>query len=787
MTGNRDMYCENCGKKLEGNARFCIYCGAETGQADSEEALFLNPAASEGKREAESFLPDNRTVNAAYPQASLKKGTVLENTYEIMEAIGFGGGGIVYRARHLRLQTDVVVKKIRDEIRGRVRTRREADILKNLKHPFLPRIYDFIETPDGVYTVMDFVQGENLDEAVKRYGRFPQKLVKKWAEQLGAALDYLHSQKPPIIHSDIKPANIMLTQSGDICLIDFNISLAMGETMESAVGISAGFSPPEQYRDPAAYTRITYNYMVKRSQRMQSVAAGTEGGAGSPKGNTGKAAVTGVDAAKYARFIGKGIDTRSDIFSLGVTLYYMITGIEPPADFDARIPIAETGIVISEGFAAILERMMAVSPGARYQNGGEFLKAVRNCHKLDRRYIAMRRRQMGIQAASLICLGLGIVSVFGGFARLRTERNSAYYGMIREAEEVMNMYEYDEAKELLETARELSETRVEAYEKGVYLLYLKGDYENCIKAGEEYINTTPFLLESREEEELFGNIYYIVGNAYLELEDYASAKKLFQYALEYNDRNSLYYRDYAIALAKSGQIKKAERELENGIDRGMADDSIYMVQGEIAHVRGKYEEALEHLDQTISLTDDAQMKKRAILLCADIYKTIGNEALDQEISLLEKYMDQFESGGSLILTEYLAEAYARKARVDVAAAQEWYEKSLALFSAIDERGAATYQMRENMAILYENMRDFDRAEEMLLEMTEEYPERYEAYKRLAYLEADREQTKADSDRDYHRMLEYYEQAEEKYSGKEQDPEMERLDIMMQELQGGGWL
>ena len=103
--------------------------------------------------------------------SSLTKGTILENAYEIIDEIGAGGGGIIYKARHLRLQTDVVVKKIKDEVRGKIRSRQEADILKKLKHPYLPRVYDFIETEDGVYTVMDFIHGENLDEAVKRHGK----------------------------------------------------------------------------------------------------------------------------------------------------------------------------------------------------------------------------------------------------------------------------------------------------------------------------------------------------------------------------------------------------------------------------------------------------------------------------------------------------------------------------------------------------------------------------------------------------------------------------------------
>lgn len=225
-----------------------------------EKTPVLDFLADDGKTEILECQTKNINSAEIKTEIPLKKGTILGNTYKIIGEIGSGGGGIVYKARHLRLQTDVVVKKIKDEVRGKIPIRQEADILKKLKHPNLPRVYDFIATADGVYTVMDFIRGENLDEVVKRHGRFSQKQVKKWAEQLGEALKYLHSQNPPIVHSDIKPANIMLTQDGDVCLIDFNISLAMGGTMESAVGISAGFSPPEQYRDPALYRKVTYHY-----------------------------------------------------------------------------------------------------------------------------------------------------------------------------------------------------------------------------------------------------------------------------------------------------------------------------------------------------------------------------------------------------------------------------------------------------------------------------------------------------------------------------------------------
>lgn len=105
-------------------------------------------------------------------------------------------------------------------------------------------MYDFIEADGKVYTVMEYVEGSSLKTLPDSGKRFSKREVYDYTRQLCEAAAYLHSRRPPIIHSDIKPANIMLTPDGNICLIDYNISLMLGE---SAVGVSDGYSPPEQY------------------------------------------------------------------------------------------------------------------------------------------------------------------------------------------------------------------------------------------------------------------------------------------------------------------------------------------------------------------------------------------------------------------------------------------------------------------------------------------------------------------------------------------------------------
>lgn len=146
----------------------------------------------------------------------------LGSGYSSIRPLGEGGMGTLYRAHKDSLDVDVVIKRVKQKFKGRMDERAEANILKTLKHKYLPRIYDVIESPSGyVYTIMDMIPGENMQNYVKTHGPVSQKLAYRWACQLCEVIAYLHSQVPPILHCDIKPSNIMITPNEDICVIDF--------------------------------------------------------------------------------------------------------------------------------------------------------------------------------------------------------------------------------------------------------------------------------------------------------------------------------------------------------------------------------------------------------------------------------------------------------------------------------------------------------------------------------------------------------------------------------------
>ena len=826
----------------------------------------------------------------------LGQGIRLNDTYILQEQLGFGGGGIVYKAYHERLQTEVVVKQIKDQVKGILKSRAEADILKKIKHSNLPQVYDFLEIDGEVYTVMDFVPGESLDKALAREKSFDSKTVYQWALQLADALSYLHSQKPPVIHSDIKPANVMLTPEGNICLIDFNVSLAFDEGRRTSTGISGGYSPPEQHQDFPSYIKRVRETKAAASRSIAALkplsgrktrqaqdsqkdgkteildaflpegdkteildAFQTEGDrmeipdtpqsegdrteildaflpegdrteildaflpegdrteildaflpegdrteildAFLPEGDktemlweaeaepSGSAYTATQTESIIATVAGRGVDERSDIYSLGATLYHLITGVKPSENFDVIRPIRDFHIEIGEGFSLIIEKMMELEPEKRYQNGKELLEALKHVYQLDSEYKRYRKRQRNLKILTSVLYAAGITIAGTGWMVMGREKVTAYNQAVDQAGTFIEDQQYEQAQEMIQDAILLLPERISAYEKEVLRLYSMGDYDGAIAYARDVINYPAYSINGEEEENILGNIYYILGNAYFEKGNYGNADICMKTAIEKNQQNSLYFRDYAIVLAKTGQPEEAKKMLDKAILLRLGEDSIYMVQGEIAYSKGDNEEAVERLLASIQAAESKNLEQRATILCAQAYEKLGDAYLDQEIELLKNSQNSFGVEVSMHLKEQLADAYARKAYLSEEDKETYYKNSLGVFQELYEKGYSTRQMMENIAILYQQMEQMEAAEAMLSQIAEKYPEDYRAYKRLAFLEADKQQKKKNEDRDYMKMKDFYDQAMDLYqkSEAESDTEMMMLENMMKDLADGGWM
>ncbi len=701
----------------------------------------------------------------------IRQGEILNNTYQILEEIGSGGGGIIYRARHRRLDIDVVVKQVKDEAKGIQSVTSEANVLKRLHHTYLPRVYDFLEIDGEIYTVMDFIDGMDLRKAVQTNGYYPQDVVFHWAKQLAEALNYLHSLDPPIIHGDIKPANIMLQPDGNICLIDFNVSLVFDETKRKLTSISEGFSPPEQYRNKTMYDKMTGNTQshVNTGNQTQNVFTDNSG-----RSYTEASTIDEETSQILERTVGQGIDERSDIYSLGATLYYVLTGVRPSSHYWENLPISAYDIQLSEGFSHIISKMMALDPAERYQNGMELKAAFDHVYELDSVYKDYRHRNnFRTLITSLLFIGGVGLCVAGGIT-MKRETDIEYVEQLLVADEEISEGNYDDAEILIKEAMVKRPKRVEAYVSETKRLYLTEDYDGVIDYGMAAINGPRFDIKTKEDQQSAGDIVFLMGNAYYEKEEYDDAVSCFKSAIERNDENGDYFRDYAAALAKEGNLEEALKCLEMAKKLGLGKDSIYMIEAEVSYIKKDYSKAIEDFRNTLEYTKDAIIRRRSVSFISDCYSRLGDFA--SQIQFLEQNVNQPDSSKSSIL--YLASAYFQSGQYDKAA--EMFKKSIDL-------GDIQIETRINLAGCYEQMGQLDNAEKILLETAKDYPDRYEIYRNLAFLESQKQMQVVNEQRNYNTMLDYYNKADELYrKSGEQDQQMMQLDNMIKQAREGGW-
>ena len=209
---------------------------------------------------------------------------VVGGRYAVMGMIGKGGFSVVYRVRDIQTGIEYAMKNYFSSNSGDKQKlleglERELNVLKNTSHPNLPKIYDLIKEEDNYFLIMEIVKGENLKSIVDRKGPLKKKEIKHVMMQVGSALYYLHSLEPPIVYRDLKPSNIVMDEKGIVKLVDFGIAKRYSkeiELNERAFG-SRGFAAPEQFGDSKGLS--IYN-----------------------------------------------TDTRTDIYGMGTTLYYLKTG-----------------------------------------------------------------------------------------------------------------------------------------------------------------------------------------------------------------------------------------------------------------------------------------------------------------------------------------------------------------------------------------------------------------------------------------------------------------------------
>jgi len=289
-------------------------------------------------------------------------GTVIDGKYEILREIGRGGMSVVYLAMDTHLNKQWAVKEIRKKGGGKKdeivvnSLLAEANMMKRLDHPALPRIVDIIDNGVTIYVVMDYIEGESLDKILNEYGVQSEELVIGWAKQLCDALSYLHAQKPPIIYRDMKPANVMLKPEGNIKIIDFGIAREYKELSlaDTTVLGTKGYAPPEQY-----------------------------------SGQT---------------------DARSDIFALGMTMHHLLTGVDP-RNGEAYVPVRQWNPELSEGIEIIIDKCVEPAAENRYQTCADLLYDLEHPDLITKGF---KRKQKNKLLAFVISAVFSVVMLLSG-------------------------------------------------------------------------------------------------------------------------------------------------------------------------------------------------------------------------------------------------------------------------------------------------------------------------------------------------------------------------------------
>lgn len=339
-------------------------------------------------------------------------GSVIDGKYEILRKIGQGGMSVVYLAMDTHLNKQWAVKEIRKKGNGKDDVvivnslLAEANMMKKLDHPSLPRIVDIIDNGETIFVVMDYIEGESLDKILLEYGPQPEELVIAWAKQLCDVLSYLHSQKPPIIYRDMKPANIMLKPEGNIKIIDFGIAREYKEQSlaDTTVLGTKGYAPPEQY-----------------------------------SGQT---------------------DARSDIFALGMTMHHLLTGIDPRGG-EKYVPVRMWNPELSEGIEIIIDKCVQPAAENRYQNCSDLLYDLEHPDLITKDYKRIQKRKL---RAFVISGTLAVALAAAGITcrvTAKTINNNDYENLVSVSESTS----VDEKIDSYMKAIDIYPEKLDAYEK----------------------------------------------------------------------------------------------------------------------------------------------------------------------------------------------------------------------------------------------------------------------------------------------------------------------------------
>lgn len=716
----------------------------------------------------------------------------FKKKYEILKPIGEGGGGIVYLAYDKDLQKKVVIKQIKKKAISLDDNRTEVNILKELKNKYLPTVYNFINEDAGVFTVMEYIEGESLQNMLDRGVKLQEKYIYKFGLQLCETIAYLHSQQPPVIHGDIKPDNIMITKDGDICLIDFNISGFLTGRGFKLKGYTPGYAPPElvaaakQQAEAIKTARQQTGYGQNHASNGQNDKTVIL----SDSNSLDYVPISGLSTSESfevadtdLRKSNIKIGTACDIYSIGATLYALLGG-------NVKL-IGKEKLVfqpwVSDGMRLVVARCLNQNPDKRYRTAEDMLKAFQNMRKMDKDYRALLRKQNIKTFLNVAGIALAIVLVVLGSRRMKKEVESKYDFYIHELENAKGK-DINEIIGVYKKAIDIHSDYLEPYYYKAAYMYDVNEYESFESTIETVEVTRP-----KGDEEMYSRLWYLMADRLFREGKFSEAEVYYKDSIEADTTNVSLYRDYAICLAYEGKLEMAETTLNKAMKKGMSDINIYMVKGEISRIKGEYEYAIDYFGKVIDNTDDEQQRLRAYLgLSKSSVSLDDTYILIAAAENLEKALSELGMSNRLLIYEELGSIYTRigEKYTEQERKKEYFEKAIHVYEGVVEMGWANSVTYSNIIVLCQRCGNNMGASEYAQTMLKRYPENYVSYLRNALVEIEIQGDLPENERNYSNFRNYYQKAKliySKTSDNNTDSEMLLLEDTYNKLLVAGWI
>ena len=613
----------------------------------------------------------------------LEIGSLLDGKYKILNKIGPGGMSIVYLAMNEKANKQWAIKEMRKEKNKNYEIMKqslitETNLLKELKHPYLPSIADIIESDDTIIIVMDYVEGRPLSDILTEEGTIEEDKVADYAIQLCDVLDYLHSQKPPIIYRDLKPANIMLRPDGKITLIDFG-------------------------------TARKYNY----DSVSDTTCLGT------------------IGYAAPEQFAGETLrqtDARTDIYNLGATMYHLLTGVNPSEPPYELYPIRRWDESLSNGLEKIILRATRKDPDKRFNDCKEMSYALQHFRDLDDSYIATQKKKIFLFAASLILsfTFFSMAIVVNGMEK--REISKVYNNYLSEAALKIastgskNVVDTDILK-LFKDAINVSPNSTEAYIRMLDYYCDLGQTRNGLMAISAMIASGTGDLSNNDDLMMrMGQIYFLGNSKDTEFNiDYGTAARYFDKVNIKKYPQAKYYSSLSKSLSEIGMdwniIVKDMKNVDEYLNTEVNEEE----KAEIYITLSKIYRANAFAIQKVG----EKPFDKAMELLNKAGEILNSSYTDK--NLKDKYLPELYFG--------FADAYYRRANVepdkkesrnDLYEAVSYYERYL-IFATT----AQTVLFKNRIGDIYRALGEYKRAVEEYEDIIEKYPEDATAYISLA--------------------------------------------------------